>query len=157
MSRLAFLNTVFKFIQGRISSRFNLPALKQQYNATGESIINVKVYDGQDHSTLLFDRNYKLGENTIIEVKDAKPDSVAITDFQTILDILNGEKVENYRGRIIRRAYDIIDAYGERRLITHGGLMNSNYLGDLKLFEYLYMQILPQLRDELVAKKDAQR
>jgi len=114
------------------------------------------VYDGQDHSTLLFDRNYKLGGSTLIEIHDAKPDSVAITDFQTILDILRGEKVENYRGRLIKRAYDIIDAYGDRRLITQGGLMNSNYLGDLKLFEHLYMQILPQLRDELVAKKDAQ-
>lgn len=148
---------MFRFIQGRISSNFNLSELKRQFNATGESIINVKVYDSREHKTLLFDKNYKLGGDTIVEVYNVQPDSTAITDFPTLLDILRGEKVENYRGRLIKRAYDILDAYGERRLITKGGLMNSNYLGDLKLFEHLYMQILPQLRNELMAKENAPR
>ncbi|MEM3264564.1 MAG: hypothetical protein QXH07_01245 [Thermoplasmata archaeon] len=137
----------FMAIQRLVKNKFNLKALKNMYNAHGNSVITVRIYYDHYFSDLIYERNFRIGEDTIEIVENPKQiDGLVETDYQTIINISKGEIRREYRGKIEIKPYTITDAYSEGRLIIIGVGM-SNYLGDLAVFREIYNTALPDLRN----------
>ncbi|MGB9736690.1 MAG: hypothetical protein ACPLVI_04615 [Thermoplasmata archaeon] len=136
---------IFIRIQMIIKNKFNLEELKRLYNAQGNSIIHVEIYYDKYFrpDQLIFEGNYKLGKDTVERLDDniKKYDGVVKTDYETILNIIIGKVT---RGKVTE-CYTILDAFREGRLVID--YKNNNYLGDIALFEHIYVKALPELRE----------
>lgn len=140
---------IFIRIQTIIKNKFNLEELKRLYNAPGNSIIHVEIYYDKYFRSdqLVFEGNYKLGKDTIERLDDniKKYDGVAKTDYETILNIIIGKVTRVYGNSKVTEPYTILDAFREGRLVID--YKNNNYLGDIALFEHIYLNALPELRE----------
>ncbi len=143
---------IFLKVQTIIKNKFNLEELKKIYNASGNSIIHVEVYYSKffKPDELIFSGNYKLGKETVERLDDniTRYDGVAKTDYETIINIILGKVSRMYGDVKIIEPYTILDAFREGRLVIYGvDNKTENYLGDIALFEHIYLNALPELRD----------
>lgn len=137
---------LFLRIQNIIKNKFNLQSLKKLYNAHGDSVINVRVYYDRFFNDLIYEGNFKIGNDTIDKVDNApKIDGRVEMDYQTVIYIAKGEITRDYQGQKQVEPYTILDAFREGRIVITGVTLNE-YLGDLALFEHIYFEALPELR-----------
>jgi hypothetical protein len=138
---------LFLTIQNIIKNKFNLQVLKKKYNAHGNSVINVRVYNDRFFQDLIFSGNFKLGADTIEKLDNVqKADGMVEMDYQTIIDIAKGTKTREYQGQKQVETYTIMDAFREGRIVITGMTLNE-YIGDMMLFEHIYLNALPELRN----------
>jgi len=143
---------IFVKVQTIIKNKFNLEELKALYNAKGNSIIHVEVYYDKYFrpDQLVFVGNYRLGQDTVERLDDniKKYDGVAKSDYETILNIIIGKVTRDYGGTKVTEPYTILDAFREGRLVVYGtDTKTENFLGDIALFEHIYLNALPELRE----------
>jgi len=140
---------IFFKVQNFVKNKMNLKELMRQFNAHGNAIVKVEVYYDRYFTDLVFEGYFKLGEDTIIKLDNPqRVDGIVKTDYNTILNLLSGKITREYGGKKYEESFGLRDALREGRIILVN-LNTSDYLGDLLLFEKIYLSLLPTLKDEV--------
>ena len=151
--KLNFIKILFSAVKNKVSTELKLQELKKVYNAHGDTPIRIVIYD-DDGKTVLFDKVLKVGESTLEELKSVQPDAVATTNIGTLLNIVRGERTIVYKqnGLMVKESYSPLDAYLEGKLVITSNSKTKNYMGDLQLFQKIYMEILPSIQNQVNKK-----
>lgn len=143
---------MYDYVRKLIASTFNLAEMKKKFGAHGRSVLGIRIYDN-DGSTIIYASNIRLGDTEPEQVGDnVKPDVLLESDYNTAFDILDGQiKRKTVKGTITQ-PYSIFDAQQDGRLHVKDNRSDELYLTDLLLFQELYRQVLPALREHMGVK-----
>jgi len=147
-----FFTKIYVRVRKIIATRFNLDALRKQFAASGDSIVQIVIYDEQMEYEV-FRANFRLGSNEPEMLSaNLKPDVIVKSDYITALDVLNGRtRIKTIDG-VRTFPYDINEAFRDGRMTVIDNRSDKIYLNDLVLFQHLYAKIIPELRSEMGAK-----
>jgi hypothetical protein len=121
----------FVKLQVVVKTKLNLSYLKQKFNADGNSIIHIEIYD-DNMQIIVYELSLRVGNDSLI----VQYDTLIKTDYETIINLINGN-VKRIDNKI--DDYNIIQAYREGKIFfEHKTQKHSNYLGDLALFETIF-------------------
>lgn len=145
------LAKLFIRITGIIKNDLNLKRLRREHNATGDTIVRIDVYEDRERRRLVFTKQYHVTDDGVLEVPETvEPNAISQIDYPTVVNLIHGTKTWTYQGkRYTEENYNYMRAFAEGR-ITVTKLRDVNgYMADMDLFEELYEQVLPRLKDTI--------
>jgi hypothetical protein len=137
-------------VKAVISNDLNISALREKYGATAGTVVRVEIYEDRAMTRKIYSAQYRVTDKGIEDVPDdVEPNAVSQTDYETILNLIRGERDIIYQSKRYKQKYDYIRAFAEGRVRVTKVRDREGYLADMSLFEELYETVLPKLRDSI--------
>lgn len=143
------IGTIFFRIKSVIHNDLDLERLKRKYNADGSTVVEVRIFEDRAMSRFIMSQRYRIEDDTI-NVTDREANAVVLMSYGTMINLVRGKITRiSPKGEKYVEQYDFMDAYSDSdiHIIRTNVDDNERYLADIQLFQSLYKEVLPKIRD----------